>query len=98
MEQCNVQHAIGGLEAMEGFLFTTTDLTKQMKPSFALPPHYWRGHVAVKRQQNRRKEGRRTSGGRGRYSNIYVLNLKASFLPVKTSSFHHAKVWSPKAQ
>ena len=34
-------------------------------------------------------------GGRGRYSNIYVLNLKASFLPVKTSSFHHAKVGSP---
>ena len=31
--------------------------------------------------------------GKGRYS---ILNLKASFLPVKTSSFHHAKVWSPK--
>ena len=26
-------------------------------------------------------------------SSIYVLNLKVSFLPVKTSSFHHAKVW-----
>ena len=24
---------------------------------------------------------------------IYLLNLKASFLPVKMSSFHHAKVW-----
>ena len=35
-------------------------------------------------------------GGRGRYSNIYVLNLKASFLLVKTSGFDHAKVWSPK--
>ena len=23
-----------------------------------------------------------------------VLNLKASFLPVKTSSFDHAKVWT----
>ena len=31
--------------------------------------------------------------GRGRYS---ILNLKASFLPVKMSSFHHAKVWTPK--
>ena len=26
----------------------------------------------------------------------YVLNLKASFLLVKTSSFDHTKVWSPK--
>ena len=34
-------------------------------------------------------------GGEG-YSNIYGLNFKMSFLPVKTSSFHHAKVWSPK--
>ena len=34
--------------------------------------------------------------GRGWYSNIYVLNLKASFLPVKTSSFHHTKVWNTK--
>ena len=25
-----------------------------------------------------------------------VLNLKASFLPVKMSSFDHAEVWSPK--
>ena len=32
-------------------------------------------------------------GGKGP---IFVLNLKASFLPVNTSSFHHAKVWSPK--
>ena len=31
-------------------------------------------------------------GGRGQYSNMYVLNLKASFLPAKTSSFDHAKV------
>jgi len=35
-------------------------------------------------------------GGRGRYSNMYVLNLKVSFLPVKMSSFDHVKVWSPK--
>ena len=56
MEQCNVQHAIDGLKAVEGFLSTTADLTKQMKPSFALPPLLG-GHMAVKRQQNRRKEG-----------------------------------------
>ena len=31
-------------------------------------------------------------GGRDQYSNTYLLNLKASFLPLKTSSFHHAKV------
>ena len=37
-------------------------------------------------------------GGRNQYSNIYVPNLKESFLPVKTSSFLHAKVWSPKTQ
>ena len=35
-------------------------------------------------------------GGRDRYSNVYVANLKASFLPLKTSSFYHAKVWSLK--
>ena len=29
---------------------------------------------------------------------IYALNLKASFILVKTSSFNHAKVWSPKLQ
>ena len=34
--------------------------------------------------------------GRGRYPNIYGQNLKASFLPLKTSSIHHIKVWSPK--
>ena len=32
-------------------------------------------------------------GGRDRYSNMYILNLKASFLPVKTT---HANIWSPK--
>ena len=37
-------------------------------------------------------------GRRGRYSNMYVLNLKVSFLPVKTSSFDHTNVWSPKLQ
>ena len=37
-------------------------------------------------------------GGRGRYSNVYVLNLKVSFLSVKMNSFHHAKVWSPKTR
>ena len=37
-------------------------------------------------------------GGRGLYSNMYVLNLKASFSPVKTSSFGYANVWSPKLQ
>ena len=36
-------------------------------------------------------------GGEGpMFTYIYILNLKASFLPVKMSSFHHAKVWSPK--
>ena len=45
-----------GLEAVEGYLSTTVDLTKQVKPSFALPPLLG-GRVAVKRQQNRRKEG-----------------------------------------
>ena len=28
-------------------------------------------------------------GGRGQYSNMYLLNLKESFLLVKTSSFNH---------
>ena len=38
-------------------------------------------------------------GGEGLiFINIYVLNLKASFLPVKMSSFHHAKVRSLKTQ
>ena len=27
---------------------------------------------------------------------MYILNLKASFLPVKTSSFNHANIWNPK--
>ena len=31
-------------------------------------------------------------GGRGQYSNIYLLNLKVIFLLVKTSSFHHTEV------
>ena len=35
-------------------------------------------------------------GGEGRYSNMYVLNLKVSFLLVKTSSFNHTNVWSTK--
>ena len=35
-------------------------------------------------------------GGRGQYSNMYILNLKASFLPIKTTSFDHTKLWSPK--
>ena len=47
MKQCNVQHAIGGLEAVEGFLSTSVDLTKPLKPSFALPPLLG-GHVAIK--------------------------------------------------
>ena len=34
--------------------------------------------------------GRR--GGGADIQNIYVLNLKASFLPVKTSSFNHAQL------
>ena len=39
VEQCNVQHVIGGIEAVEGFLSTTVELTKQVKPNFALPPY-----------------------------------------------------------
>ena len=35
-------------------------------------------------------------GGEGPIFKYIRLNLKVSFLPVKTSSFHHAKVWSPK--
>ena len=31
-------YALGGLEAVEGYLSTDVDLTKQVKPSFALPP------------------------------------------------------------
>ena len=34
--------------------------------------------------------------GRGRCSNMYLLNLKASFSPVKVSSFDHAHIWCPK--
>ena len=37
-------------------------------------------------------------GGRGRYSNTYRLNLKASFLAIKKSGVNHAKVWSSKLQ
>ena len=40
-------------------------------------------------------------GGGGADIQIHVcvvLNLKASFLPVKTSSFDHAKVWTPILQ
>ena len=39
-----------------------------------------------------------TRGGRrgGLIFKYIVLNLKVSFLSVKTSSFHHAKVRSPK--
>ena len=33
-------------------------------------------------------------GERGQYSNMYAVNLKASFLLVKTSCFIHANVWS----
>ena len=33
---------------------------------------------------------------KGGGANIQVLNLKTSFLAVKTSTFHHAMVWSPK--
>ena len=55
-----VQHSAhsvtGGLGVVAGYLSTTADLTKEVIPSFALPP-YWR-HVAVKRHLNRRKEGR----------------------------------------
>ena len=29
---------------------------------------------------------------------VTYFNLKASFLPVMTNSFNHAKVWSPKLQ
>ena len=32
----------------------------------------------------------------GEGANIYIVNLKTSFLPVKTSSYDHAKVWSLK--
>ena len=38
-------------------------------------------------------------GGGGADIQIYTkINLKASFLPVKVSSFNHAKVWSPKTR
>ena len=40
--------------------------------------------------------GREVDVGGG--ADIHILNLKVSFLPVKTSSFHHAKVWSPKTR
>ena len=45
------------------------------------------------------KDVRWTRGGhrgRARYSNIYLLDLKASFLLVKASKFNHTEVWSPK--
>ena len=47
MERCNVQHAIDGLKAVEGFLSTTADLTKKMKCSFALT-RLLGGRVALK--------------------------------------------------
>ena len=36
--------------------------------------------------------GREVDVGGGQYT-----NLKVSFLPVKTSSFNHANVWSPRS-
>ena len=48
-------YAIGGLEATEGYLSTTVDLTKQVKPNFACSPSFLGDRVAVKWQQNRRK-------------------------------------------
>ena len=52
-----VQHSAhsvtGGLGVVVGYLSTTADLTKQVIPSFALPPYG--GRVAIKRQLNRRK-------------------------------------------
>ena len=54
-----VQHSAhsvtGGLRVVAGYLSTTADLTKQVIPTFALPPYG--SHVAVKWQLNRRKEG-----------------------------------------
>ena len=35
-------------------------------------------------------------GGGGIFKYICTKNLKVSFLPLKTNSFHHAKVWSQK--
>ena len=72
--------SINGLEVVEGLLFTTADLTKQMKHSFALQTLIGiggRGHVVVKPQQNRRKEGVRAC--------VYVyvcerVKLKCTFL------------------
>ena len=55
-----VQHSAhsvtGGLGVVAGYLdlSTTADLTKQVIPTFALPPYG--SHMAVKRQLNRRKE------------------------------------------
>ena len=37
-------------------------------------------------------------GGEGPISKYVRTKQKASFLLVKTSSFHHAKIWSPKLQ
>ena len=34
----------------------------------------------------------------GEGANICIVNLKTNFLPVKTSSYDHAKVWSLKLQ
>ena len=55
--QYSAHSVTGGLGVVAGYLFTTAELTigKQVIPSFALSPYG--GRVAVKRQQNRRKEG-----------------------------------------
>ena len=46
-----VQHSVtGGLGVVAGYLSTTADLTKQVIPSFALPPYG--GRMAVKWQLN----------------------------------------------
>ena len=34
--------------------------------------------------------------GGGNIQNMYALNLKVSFLPVKMSSLNHTNVWRPK--
>ena len=82
MEQRNVQCAVDGLEVVEGWLSTITDLTKLGNSNFAPPP--LGGRVAVKRQLNGRKVC--VGGWVGVYIDVMHVDL-ASTLCCYSGSF-----------
>ena len=68
-------------------------------PCFCVHNNTWEWKWGRPRSIHHMKDVRWTWGGhrgRARYSNIYLLDLKASFLLVEASRFNHTEVWSPK--